>query len=427
MEPLTAGLLGSAIGNIGGGLLGSLFSGDDRDAAMADINEAIKIIDQLPIPDVDKRIIFEQFQESGSLSPQVLQKTIEEHVPPKVLQEQQQNKLRQEAAMRELEQMSKTGMGAQERLALEQSRRQAAQDSQAKLATIQQQMQAQGMGGSGAQIAAMLGSGQAADDRQAMEALQIAAQAGNRRKDAIKDMFSAAGQMRSADLDVDKYNVGTENEANRFAAQNAINRSIQNANFANQANVMNLQRSQQVSDANVGQENKERLRLGHDAKLAMADAAYRKAGMKAGALQSRANVHAGNAASTAQNWANIGSAGGSLLGMGMAGGFGGGSSNEFGNTGNGTYRPGGALMMSRGGKIEGPEVVEGDDHANDIVPALLSPGEVVVPKTKAKDPKKAAEFVAEVNGQSLEKKKDSRKKVMNNLSELLKSLSELEE
>lgn len=50
--------------------------------------------------------------------------------------------------------------------------------------------------------------------------------------------------------------------------------------------------------------------------------------------------------------------------------------------------------VAHGGAIEAPEVVPGDHPANDIVPAMLSGGEVVVPKTVVeKGGKAAGEFV----------------------------------
>lgn len=48
---------------------------------------------------------------------------------------------------------------------------------------------------------------------------------------------------------------------------------------------------------------------------------------------------------------------------------------------------------AHGGKIEGAAKVKGDSKENDTVPAMLSPGEIVVPRSKAKDPKKAKEFI----------------------------------
>ena len=54
------------------------------------------------------------------------------------------------------------------------------------------------------------------------------------------------------------------------------------------------------------------------------------------------------------------------------------------------------IAMSSGGHVPGRPVKMGDDEANDTVPAMLSPGEIVVPRTKASDPKKAAAFAAAV-------------------------------
>jgi hypothetical protein len=49
-----------------------------------------------------------------------------------------------------------------------------------------------------------------------------------------------------------------------------------------------------------------------------------------------------------------------------------------------------------GGKVPGDAPVAGDSPKNDIVPAQLSPDEIVIPRSKAANPAKAAEFAAEV-------------------------------
>lgn len=51
---------------------------------------------------------------------------------------------------------------------------------------------------------------------------------------------------------------------------------------------------------------------------------------------------------------------------------------------------------SRGGHVPGRARVFGDDERNDTVPAMLSPGEIVVPRTKASNPKAAAAFARAV-------------------------------
>jgi hypothetical protein len=52
--------------------------------------------------------------------------------------------------------------------------------------------------------------------------------------------------------------------------------------------------------------------------------------------------------------------------------------------------------MAYGDKVPGKAEVEGDSYKNDKVPAMLSPGEIVVPRSAAKDPEKAAAFAKSV-------------------------------
>lgn len=59
------------------------------------------------------------------------------------------------------------------------------------------------------------------------------------------------------------------------------------------------------------------------------------------------------------------------------------------NTSGGTAQS----FMSDGGEVPGKPQVFGDDEKNDTVPAWLSPGEVVLPRSVANDPQAAAEFV----------------------------------
>lgn len=52
-----------------------------------------------------------------------------------------------------------------------------------------------------------------------------------------------------------------------------------------------------------------------------------------------------------------------------------------------------AAMGSHGGKVTGKAKVKGDSPENDTVHALLSPGEIVIPRTAAEDPDKAKAFI----------------------------------
>lgn len=61
-------------------------------------------------------------------------------------------------------------------------------------------------------------------------------------------------------------------------------------------------------------------------------------------------------------------------------------------------------VMKSGGKVPGKAKVDGDSYTNDTVPALLSPGEIVVPRSAAKDPEKAAAFAKSVSMRGKRKK-----------------------
>lgn len=48
--------------------------------------------------------------------------------------------------------------------------------------------------------------------------------------------------------------------------------------------------------------------------------------------------------------------------------------------------------MAKGGEVPGKALTPGDSEDNDVVPTLLSPGEIVIPRSFASDPKAAAAF-----------------------------------
>jgi hypothetical protein len=66
------------------------------------------------------------------------------------------------------------------------------------------------------------------------------------------------------------------------------------------------------------------------------------------------------------------------------------------------YACGGKVKMANGGVVPAPKdrlpndrqvkLKSGDHPDNDIIPAMLSPGEIIIPRSKAKDPKAAAKF-----------------------------------
>lgn len=88
---------------------------------------------------------------------------------------------------------------------------------------------------------------------------------------------------------------------------------------------------------------------------------------------------------------------------------------------------GGVLARSKGGLIKGKAKKTGDSEENDTVPALLSPGEIVIPRSIAQSKnadKKSAEFVRQV--MKLESSgRASKRTAMNRISRLEAELAAL--
>lgn len=122
-----------------------------------------------------------------------------------------------------------------------------------------------------------------------------------------------------------------------------------------------------------------------------------------------ANINAGVASGNAQR--NAGMIGGLLSGAGsvMGGALkGGASSGGMAGDDFGWYAGGGSAGVSSGGvgqsqfafksggHVPGHANVDGDHPSNDTVHALLSPGEIVIPRSKADDPDEAKAFVEHI-------------------------------
>jgi hypothetical protein len=196
--------------------------------------------------------------------------------------------------------------------------------------------------------------------------------AGTAEQNAINAMMNSgnlAGTMNTQNYD---------QAANKAAAQNAMQQwnagatnstADANANRAQTANEYNATNQQNVSNANVGNANS---RTEYNAQVpeTVFNNAITKAGGQAGVANSQANqdMAAGN-----QTMGLIGA------GVGAAG-------NAMAPTP--TYN-----IMAEGGEVPGTPEVPGDSRRNDKVHAMLSPGEVVIPRSVAPHPEAVKRFV----------------------------------
>lgn len=132
-------------------------------------------------------------------------------------------------------------------------------------------------------------------------------------------------------------------------------------------------------------------------------------GALTGYNQTVAGANAANKQADNQLLGGLLQAGGGLLASGLFKGPSGGGGTAapvgpgeggFGSAGGGAAS-GGTMVASHGAVVPGQPLVSGDSEKNDVVPALLSPGEAIIPRSIMQSPdmeKKALAFLRELKG-----------------------------
>lgn len=305
--PLPLLAAGSVAGPILGGVLGGLFSGGARKKAEEQMRKALEEIEAVGAPpDLSREIILNKFQEAGLYTPE-LESAIDLGVS-KVAQIQEDPALReaQTGALQLLQQRGKGGLNAEDRAAFNQLRSEVQRDSEAKRQQILQNMQARGLGGSGAELIAQLQASQSGDDRMSAEGDRIAATASQNALQAILQGGQLAGSVRGQDFDINQARAAAEDEVNRFNVQNAISRQSRNVGSKNEAQQSNLANKQNVMNMNTQQANQELYRQAEAKRQAWLDQMSRAQAL-ANARTGQAQNYNQQADRTAQQWQSIGS------------------------------------------------------------------------------------------------------------------------
>lgn len=384
-----AGSIGSGMGGIAGGIIGKDMSagaaGDaNNQAIMANnILQAIK-----DAPDISKPLILQQYKQAGYLTPE-MEANITAQVPAAISTDPRY-KTAQMQALSQMQQRANTGLTQGDRAALNQAELQAQGDTKSRLASIQQQMQERGQAGGGAELAAKLAAAQNESNQMASSADRQAEISQNAREQALGQLGQYGSQLQGQDFGQQFQQQQAQNEMNRFNTQNALGVQQRNVGASNQAQAANLANAQNVGNMNVNQNNQEQ---NNQLNRQMQQAAYNRqnAAMKAGGASNLGAYFGNQAANQAQAGANIGAGIGGIMGAGMAAagsGKGGSGDSGAGDMAGGAeaaedfmYKGGQAHDFKQGGPVPGHAPVNGDSPANDIVHAVLSPGEIVIPRT----------------------------------------------
>ena len=294
-----------------GGLVGNYMAKGDKAAQKKAMKAAL---DQLNAagtpPDLSKALILKEFERQGIYTPELEQEIDVAESELGNLIVSPDSKIAQMKALGLLGSLGKVGMGAEDRAALNQVRQETQRDAEAKRQQIIQQLNAQGMGGSGASLMAQLGAGQQAAELASQQSDSLMANASSARRNAIEQYGRMAGEMRNTDYNQASEIARAKDERNKFLAQNSIERQRQNIGALNSAQQSNLQEQQRIADANNAMKNAETQRQSQ----AQRDYFQDKLGLasaKANALTGQANYYGQQAQNTAASYGAMGSAVGS--------------------------------------------------------------------------------------------------------------------
>jgi hypothetical protein len=387
----------SSVGGAVGGILGAQASAGASGNANNDANISNQILQQIgAAPDVSAPLILQQYKQAGLLTPE-MEANITAQMPQAIGNDSTATNA-QTQALQQMQQRAQGGLSAGDRAALTQSNLAAQGAVQGRLGSIAQNMQQQGLSDSGTKLAMQLSAAQGGQNTAASNANQIAQQAQQAAIQASGQAAGLGGQIEQQQFSQGMANQKAATQMQRFNIQNQLGVQQQNTNAANQAQAGNLANAQQLGNANTSAQNAELYNQQQQA-MNQYNANKNTSEVQAGGYSGLGAQQQQLANTQAQAAVNEGSGIGGMVGAGMTsglGGIGGGSSGSdqtannnqsgggFSSSDWASYTGGQAPSFKQGGTVPGQAKLPGDHPQNDTVHAMLSPGEIVIPRTLAK-------------------------------------------
>jgi hypothetical protein len=294
--------MGGVVGAIEGGNAAS----NQLQAAEAARQQALQEFQGINVPSVANQTLnLQQYGNAGNLvneNEQALQQGPNAlagiSTDPRLVQAQM-------AALNQLSTTGQMGMTPGEQAALNQAQNNAAAQAQAKNAQILNQFAAQGMGGSGAQLAAQLNNSQASAQQLANNSNQVAQNAQQNALQAISQAGTLGGQMQAQQFGQQAQIAQAQNYINQFNTMNSQNVQNQNVQAANAAALRNLQNQQSLMNQNTQLSNQQQ-QYNKQLQQQQFNNQMAQAAGESGQYAGIANAMTNNAANTANSWAGIG-------------------------------------------------------------------------------------------------------------------------
>lgn len=345
---MPAGAIGGA-GSAAGGVAGYLASQGSENAAAGDLQQALQAYQNANVPTVaEQQWNLAQEQSAGQLTPEQL--TAIGMGPNALGSLSTAPSAAQQQQVAALQQLGAGGLTAQERQNLISSNQQAAGVGNSANAAVVQSMNARGMGGSGAALAAQLANGQNAANMASQQGASINAQGQNQALQAMSSAGSLAGQMQAQQFGQQAAVGQAQNAINQFNTQNQQQTAAYNTQTGNQAQAANLANAQSIGNQNTSIQNQQQAHNTGLYQQQFSDQMAQAQG-EAGVLGQQSNFNQGQAANTAAMYSGIGQGVGQMAGAFSGGGNAPSSSGGYSgstNGNNGGYARGG-LVNNPGG------------------------------------------------------------------------------
>jgi hypothetical protein len=235
-------------------------------------------------------------------------------------------------------------------------------------------------------ISAALQNGAAGQNAQTdyLGALQAQGQAANQGLTALSNEGNLASQMYGQEAGQANTVAAAQNALNQFNAANTQQANAANQTTTQAANTYDTNNAQGISNQNVTGEHQVQIQNQVDAPQEAAKLALQKADALAGV----GNAQAKQQTAVGQQDAGVASgligAGSNILGSAIMAADGGEIPPQ-------PMVP--PINFKAGGGVPGQARVPGNSRDNDTVPAMLSPGEVVLPRTVVKNPGSLGNFL----------------------------------
>lgn len=289
-----------------GGFIGMQEGGKQAHRASRSLNEALNAFRHIDVPTIEDQELNlllpeymgdyqAQMEDAVGLGPSAMEGV---EVDPRLMDAQM-------GALEQISQMGETGLLPGERAALNQARRGAANEAQAKSAQLMDEYARRGMGGSGAELAARLQAGQSSADRMSQENDRVLQMAQERALGAIGQKANMASNISNQQFGQQADVAKAKDYISQFNAQNQ--QSVQQRNVANtnQGNMRNLTERQRVGEAGTGTKNQQQIHNKGLQQQQFQNQMARAQGIASGHTNIASNQMS-NARNTAQMYSNMG-------------------------------------------------------------------------------------------------------------------------